>query len=111
MHIWPDASRRPTGEALCMATDTAMRRQTRPVTNLYDGACDLLFAAQQIRVAASDPDATPALAATIGCIDASLDALVDAISALRRAAVAELTFPREDDSRGAPVVERELAAL
>jgi hypothetical protein len=42
------------------------------VTKLYDGGCDLLYAAQQVRAAASDRDATPALAATDGCIDAAL---------------------------------------
>jgi hypothetical protein len=94
-----------------MASDTAMRRQSGPVTDLYDGACDLLYAAQPVRAAASDRDATPAFAATIGCIDAALDALAEAVSAMRRAAVAELTFPRENRSRPAVVVEREFAAL
>jgi hypothetical protein len=95
-----------------MASDTAMRRQSAAVTTLYDGACDLLYAAQQIRAAASDRDATPAFAATIGCMDASLDALAEAVGAMRRAAVAELTFPRPDESDAeVQVVEREFAAL
>jgi hypothetical protein len=112
MHIWPDAICRVDRDSLGMGSDTAMRRQSEAVTNLYDGACDLLYAAQQIREAASDRDATPAFAATIGCVDASLGALAQAVSAMSRAAVAELTFARQDGPDAAAVdVEREFAAL
>jgi hypothetical protein len=93
-----------------MAIDAAMRKQREPVTRLYDAACDVLFAAQNLSAAAGDRDAIPAVAATIGCVDAALDALADAIGGMRRAAVAEAS--RGDNPRSAPaVLERELGAL
>lgn len=89
-----------------------MRRRGRSVTQLYDSACELLFAAQQLRAAAGDRDSAPALAATIGCIDATLDSLSQAMGAMRRTAVAELTAAG-DEGRSVPaiVVERELAVV
>ena len=99
-------------DSLSMASDTAMRRRSGAVTNLYDGACDLLYAAQQLREAASDRDATPAFAATIGCVHASLETLADAVSAMRRAAVAELAVASQDGADAAAEdVGREFAAL
>lgn len=83
------------------------------VTNLYDSACELLFAAQQVRAAAGERGAAPAMAATIGCIDATLDALSHAIGAMRWTAVSELTAgdtPTEQ-AVAAAAIEREFAAL
>ena len=113
MHIWPDARSRFATHALDMATNALMRQRGRSVTQLYDSACELLFAAQQLRAAAGERESAPATAATIGCIDAALEALAEAMSALRRTAVAELTA--SSDSEGEPVsaavVERELAVV
>jgi hypothetical protein len=98
------------GDSLTMAIDTGMRRQREPVTRLYDAACELLFAAQALSAAADDRKATPAVAATVGCFDATLDALADAIGGMRRAAVVEAS--RGDNPRTAPaVLERELGSL
>lgn len=84
-----------------------MRRQGRSVTHLYDSACELLFAAQQLRAAAGERDALPATAATIGCIDATLGALAQAVDEMRNAAVAEL----DADKRAAAAIGREFALL
>jgi hypothetical protein len=84
-----------------------MRRQGRSVTQLYDSACELLFAAQQLRAAAGERDALPATAATIGCIDATLDALAQAVDEMRDAAVTEL----DSDKRAAAAIGREFALL
>jgi hypothetical protein len=94
-----------------MATRTAMRQRSASATNLYDGACDLLYAAQQMRVAAAERGATPALAATVGCMDAALDALADAVGAMRREALAELGLGRVDSPTAMAAVDREFAAL
>ena len=51
---------------------------------LYDRACDLLLAADGIRAAAAEPGSAPATAATLGCIEASLEALAHAVAAMRR---------------------------
>jgi hypothetical protein len=112
MHISPDARSAPAKHALTMATDAPMRNRRRPVTQLYDSACELLFAAQQLRAAAGERDSAPALAATIGCIDATLESLAQAIAAMKRTAVAELTAAGGDGhSVAAVVVERELAVV
>jgi hypothetical protein len=111
MHIWPDARPGPAGDPHGMATHTAMRRRSASATNLYDGACDLLYAAQQMRAAASERGATPALAATVGCIDAALDALVDAVSSMRREALAELRIASVESPAETAAVDREFAAL
>lgn len=55
-----------------------------PANELYDHACDLLVAAQGIRSAASRPGSVPGVAAAMGCIEASLEALAAAASAMRR---------------------------
>lgn len=91
-----------------MAIEAPMRTRSGAVTDLYDNACELLFAAQQVRQAAGDRAATPALVATIGCLDATLAALREAIDSLRRSAIAELG---RDQPIAVAVVEREFAAL
>jgi hypothetical protein len=110
MHVRPDATATRVRDAHAMAIDTPMRKQTEPVTRLYDTACELLFAAQNLRAAASDRDATPALPATIGCVEATLDALADAIDDMRCASIAVAS--RGEQQHHAPaVLQRELAAL
>ena len=112
MDIWTDARSAPANHHWGMATDAPMRKRDRSVTQLYDTACEVLFSAQQLRGAAGDRDSAPAIAATIGCIDAALDALSQAMGAMRRTAVAELSAPGGDGRPvAAVVVERELAAV
>jgi hypothetical protein len=94
-----------------MAAHTAMRRRSASVTNLYDGACDLLYAAQQMRTAASERGATRGLAATVGCLDAALDALADAVSSMRREALAELRIASAESPTAAAAVDREFSEL
>jgi hypothetical protein len=112
MHISPDARFALAQHDLVMATNAPMRQRRRSVTQLYDSACELLFAAQQLRAAAGERDSAPAMAATIGCIDATLEALSESMAAMRRTAVAELTAAGDDgQSVAAVVVERELAVV
>lgn len=93
-----------------MAINAPMRKRREPVTRLYDGACELLFAAQNLGAAAADREATPAVAATIGCLDATLSTLADAIGEMRRSSVGDAS--RAGHPRQAPaVLERELRAL
>jgi hypothetical protein len=94
-----------------MASNATMRRRSAPVTDLYDSACALLYAAQQVRASAAERGATPAFAATIGCIDAALTALAEAVATMRRTAAAELSATSDSDAVPALVVEREFAAL
>jgi hypothetical protein len=75
--------------------------ETRSVRQLYDSACELLFAAQQVRAAAGERGSAPAIAATVGCIDAALDALSEAIRAISHTAVTELGAAAGDE--GGPV--------
>ncbi len=84
-----------------------------PANDLYDHACELLIAAQGLRSAAGARGATPSYAATVGCIDASLEALTDAVAAMRREAAREA---RRTRPAGEPVAEaddagREFSAL
>ena len=109
MDICPDAAAISFGDAQAMAIHASMRGQTESVTRLYDSACELLFAAQNLAASAGDRSATPAVAATIGCVDATLDALAQAIGEMRRATVAETSRRREPQSPA--VLERELGGL
>lgn len=54
-----------------------------PTLDLYDGACVLLDAAQQLELAAGVPGAAPAAAATLGCVEAALDTVARAVDAIR----------------------------
>jgi hypothetical protein len=80
-----------------------------PANDLYDRACELLLAAQGLRSAAGARGSTTAFAATVGCIDASLEALADAVAAMRREAAREVTRAR-DTGRSAPETEVKDAA-
>jgi hypothetical protein len=53
-----------------------------PANELYDQACSLLAAAQGLRVAASSRLTAPALAASLGCMEASLQQLREAMPQL-----------------------------
>jgi hypothetical protein len=50
-----------------------------PAHVLFDHACDLLVAGRGLAVSAHDPGAAPAMAATLGCIESTLDALVTSV--------------------------------
>jgi HAMP domain-containing protein len=65
------------------AAGTPSRTRREPAHELYDQACELLFAAQALRDAAGTRGSAPAIAATIGCLDASLEALAEAVRAMR----------------------------
>ena len=54
-----------------------------PANELYDRACDLLAAAEALPPAAARPGSAPAIAATLGCVEAALEALAAASSAMR----------------------------
>ena len=81
-----------------------------PSHELYDQACELLFAAQGLRAAAGTRGSAPAIAATVGCLDATLEALADAVAAMRGEATRELS--RADVSiPGAADAAREFSEL
>jgi hypothetical protein len=101
--------RRPAARIVPMPTLTPSRTRADDVNALYDGGCELLFAAQQLQTAASRPGTAPAIAATVGCIDASLEALLQAISSMKRSAASELRGSTDD--RSVDMIEREFHAL
>jgi hypothetical protein len=92
-----------------MPTFTPSRNRADAVNALYDGGCELLFAAQQLQTAASQPGTAPAIAATVGCIDASLEALLEAVRSMKRSALNELRSTSNGPS--VETVEREFHAL
>ena len=59
-----------------------------PANELHDQACSLLAAAQGLRAAAGSRRAAPALGASLGCIEASLQQLRDAMPELLETALA-----------------------
>jgi hypothetical protein len=58
---------------------------------LYDGACELLAAAQAMRAAAEREGSTTAIAATLACMDISLSELTSVVTAMRRQALRDLS--------------------
>jgi hypothetical protein len=58
-----------------------------PANELYDEACALLNAAQGLRAAAGARRSAPAIAASLGCVEASLEALATAVAVMRVAAL------------------------
>jgi hypothetical protein len=58
-----------------------------PANELYDEACALLDAAQGLRAAAGPRRSAPAIAASLGCVEASLEALATAVAVMRVAAL------------------------
>jgi hypothetical protein len=111
LNIRPDVKTNANDDSESMPTFAPSRNRTDAVNNLYDSACDLLFAAQQIRAAATRPGAAPAMAATIGCLDAGLEALVQAVREMSRTALRELGASGSDLSVTADAIEREFDAL
>ena len=65
-------------------------------TALYDGACELLAAAQAVRAAAERPGSTTSIAATLSCIDSMLSELSSAVEAIGRQALRDLTRSASD---------------
>ena len=92
-----------------MSTFTPSRTRGDAVNALYDAGCEVLFAAQQLQTAASRSGSAPAIAATVGCLDASLEAVLEAIRSMKRSALSELG--RADAGRSAEMIEREFDAL
>src|SRR3954468_11227651 len=92
-----------------MLTLTPSRNRADAVNALYDGGCELLFAAQRLQSAASQPGAAPAIAATVGCIDASLEATLEAVGSMKRTALNELRGA--SDGPAVELVEREFREL
>jgi hypothetical protein len=69
-----------------------MTAPARDSTNeLYDRACDLLAAAEGVRSAAVEPGSAAAIAAALGCLETSLEALAHATAAMRREADRQLS--------------------
>jgi hypothetical protein len=68
----------------------------RPRNELYDEACALVAAAQGLRAAAGPRRSAPAIAASLSCVEASLEALADAVTSCKRAALA----PNRRSARG-----------
>jgi len=82
----------PTGHHAAMPHD--------PALDLYDRSCTLLDAAQQLETAAGVPGGAPAAAATLGCLEAALDAVARAVDALR-AEVSDHTDGERPEDRDA----------
>lgn len=75
-------------------------RERDPANELYDRSCDLLAAAQGLQTAAGPRRSAPAIAASLGCIEASLDALATTVTVMRVAALEQAADPH---SAGNPV--------
>src|SRR4051794_14986558 len=88
---------------------TPSRNRADAVNALYDGGCELLFAAQRLQSAASRPGAAPAIAATVGCIDASLAATLEAVRSMKRSALNELRGA--NDGPAIELIDREFREL
>ena len=65
------------------APEPARPDRRDPVNELYDCAGQLLQAARELDVAAGRPGTAPALAAMLGCLEASIDALARSIDSTR----------------------------
>jgi hypothetical protein len=100
-HWRPDAQ---PGASVGMALRTRSKRsegralvipERDPANELYDEACAVLAAAQGLRAAAGPRGSAPAIAASLGCLEASLEALATALTVMRVAAL-------EPDADAAP---------
>jgi hypothetical protein len=102
----------PAGSALAEAPEPPRPRD--PAHVLFDHACDLLAAAQGMRASAGADGVGPALAATLGCLEATLDALAASVEEMGAEAVRRLEdAPRSPDGDALSVVgaERQFAGL
>jgi hypothetical protein len=91
-------------------------RRPDPTRELYDRACELLLAAQEMRAAAREPGSAPAIAATAGCLDASLAALSEAVAAMRLEATRQVARSGCAESGAGPTgairkLQREFSGL
>jgi hypothetical protein len=77
--------------------------ERNPANQLYDEACALLAAAQGVRAAAEPRRSAPAIAASLGCVEASLEELATAVAVMQVAALA----PSTDASAAGDPVDRE----
>jgi len=83
---WHDSrGARTAGPVLAEAPEPPRPRD--PAHVLYDHACDLLAAAQGMRASAGTDGVAPALAATLGCLEATLDALAVSVAGMGGEAV------------------------
>jgi hypothetical protein len=84
-----------------MSLRTAPRRtpfagsRRDPTHVVYDHACDLLAAAQGLRAAMAGDGTAPAIAATLGCLEATLEALADSVDEMREQVVDRLDTASE----------------
>jgi hypothetical protein len=77
-----------------------------PANELYDEACALLAAAQGLQAAAGPRGSAPAIAASLGCVEASLEALATAVKVMRVAAMeASCDTPSADGSGAREVLQ------
>jgi hypothetical protein len=79
-----------------------------PVNELYDCAGQLLQAARELNVAAARPGSAPAMAATLGCLEASLEALAQSMENARAPIHGRL---KRDHREHSPVGRAALADL
>jgi hypothetical protein len=77
-----------------------------PDNELYDRGCDLVEAAAAIRRVAGAPEATRAVPAVLGCIEAALRELLWAAAALEETSARTVAPSGETDSRDARRAER-----
>jgi hypothetical protein len=111
LKLRPPSRGEPTGAA---PRYTIRRRD--PARELYDRACDLLLAAKEMSAAAREPGSAPAIAATVGGLDASLAALSGAVAAMRLEATRHTARPGGAASDSLPTdairsLQREFSGL
>ena len=82
-----------------------------PVNELYDRACELLYAADEFRSAAALPDATDGVVATLGCMEACFDALKESVASIRARALERLDSDRLERSVTVEQVSTDLDGL
>jgi hypothetical protein len=82
-----------------------------PVNELYDRACELLYAADQFKSAAARPGATDGVVATLGCLEASFDALKESVASIRARALERLNSERVERSVAVELVSADLDGL
>jgi hypothetical protein len=80
-----------------------------PANDLYDCACTVLHATHELRAAAGRPGSAPALAATLGCLEASLLALIDSTDGFRARAAEDPYSAASIASPAFDVLSEELA--
>lgn len=98
--------------AALMTPSASLSPSPRNADNaLYDRACELVEAAVAIRRGATDPDATPAVPAVLGCIGAALHELSRACTALEQVNAQAPTAGNPGERAAADRMEHGLANL